>query len=429
VRFGELTGVCGPSGSGKSTLVLECFVPAMRGEKPEGRWKRALGAQGGGRRVVLVDAAPIGRTPASIPATAAGLMDPLRELFERTPEARLLGLTAASFSFNSPKGRCPACEGRGAIQVEMQFLADLWLTCEECEGRRYRPEVLAIKYRGRSIADVLDLSISEAREFLAHQPSLARILGTLEEVGLGYLGLGQSSTTLSGGEAQRIKLASELLRAEGSQGSVLVLDEPSTGLHAVDLVPLVAVLQRLAERGDAVVVIEHHTGLLAACDRLVELGPAGGAAGGRLVAQGSVAELARDPNSLTGRFLEVRRERVETAASLAPRGRRRAAPESAAEAGAEPRAAGSARTAQAKAAVPAAGSGRGRAAAKAGPKSAPKSAAKTATKAAAKPAAKAATKSVPKAVASSAVKTAGGAAPAPRRGPKGRAKPGGGGRP
>jgi excinuclease ABC subunit A len=429
VRFGELTGVCGPSGSGKSTLVLECFVPAMRGEKPEGRWKRALGAQGGGRRVVLVDAAPIGRTPASIPSTAAGLMDPLRELFERTPEARLLGLTAASFSFNSPKGRCPACEGRGAIQVEMQFLADLWLTCEECEGRRYRPEVLAIKYRGRSIADVLDLSISEAREFLAHQPSLARILGTLEEVGLGYLGLGQSSTTLSGGEAQRIKLASELLRAEGSQGSVLVLDEPSTGLHAVDLVPLVAVLQRLAERGDAVVVIEHHTGLLAACDRLVELGPAGGAAGGRLVAQGSVAELARDPNSLTGRFLEVRRERVETAASLAPRGRRRAAPESAAEAGAEPRAAGSARTAQAKAAVPAAGSGRGRAAAKAGPKSAPKSAAKTATKAAAKPAAKAATKSVPKAVASSAVKTAGGAAPAPRRGPKGRAKPGGGGRP
>jgi excinuclease ABC subunit A len=309
VRFGELTGVCGPSGSGKSTLVLETFVPALLGQKPAGRWKRVIGNLSGGRRVVLVDAAPIGRTPASIPATAAGLMDPLRELFERVPEARMQGLTAAAFSFNSPKGRCLACEGRGAVKVEMQFLADLWLTCEECEGRRYRPEVLEVKYRGRSIADVLALSVSEAMEILEDLPSLARILRTLEQVGLGYLGLGQSSTTLSGGEAQRIKLAAELLRAEGSPESVLVLDEPSTGLHASDLVPLMSVLQRLAERGDAVVVIEHHTGVLAACDRLIEMGPGGGAAGGEIVALGTPGELAQNPHSLTGRFLEVRSAR------------------------------------------------------------------------------------------------------------------------
>jgi excinuclease ABC subunit A len=322
---GQLTGVCGPSGSGKSTLVLETLVPALRGERAEGRWTELVHPAGAAPRVVVVDAAPLGRTPASIPATAVGLLDPLRELFVRTPEARLRGFTVAHFSFNGAKGRCPACEGRGATLVEMQFLADLWLECEECEGRRYRPEVLEARFRGQSIADVLALSVDEALELLEHQPVLARILRTLSEVGLGYLGLGQSSTTLSSGEAQRVKLSAELLRAGSGAPSVVILDEPSTGLHACDVQKLVDVLQRLADRGDAVLVIEHHTGLLGACDRLIELGPAGGAAGGRVLGQGTPEELAADPQSVTGPWLARRRGRQSRGG--APRGRRRAEPE------------------------------------------------------------------------------------------------------
>ena len=300
VPFGQITGVCGPSGSGKSTLVLECLVPALLGEESDGRWSAA---EGEGARVVVVDAQPLGRTPKSVPATAVGLLDPLRELFARLPEARMRGLTPASFSFNSTKGRCRACEGSGATKVEMQFLADLWLECEECGGARYRPEVLEVRLRGRSIADVLAMSVDEAADFLEHQPKLARILATLRDVGLGYLSLGQSSTTLSAGEAQRVKLASELLRARGAQASVVVLDEPSTGLAACDVEHLVRVLARLADRGDAVLVIEHHVGLLGACDQLVELGPAGGSQGGRIVATGTPAELAVDERSITGPWL------------------------------------------------------------------------------------------------------------------------------
>ena len=303
VRQGEVLGVCGPSGSGKSTLVLDAFIPALRNERPAGRFAKALGVEGRGRRVVLVDASPIGRTPSSVPATAVGLMDPLRELFSRLPEARVRGMTAANFSFNSTRGRCPACEGRGSVAVEMQFLADLWLECEECSGKRYRPDVLGVRYRSKSMADVLEMPVSDALELFGEQADIERILRVLENVGLGYISLGQSSTTLSGGEAQRVKLATELLRAEGTEPSVLVLDEPSTGLHQSDLVPLVRVLQKLADRGDAVVIIEHHTSVLAACDRLVELGPAGGAAGGRLIADGTPEQLSANPDSPTGRFL------------------------------------------------------------------------------------------------------------------------------
>ena len=305
LEFGRLTGVCGPSGSGKSTLVLDCLVPALRGEDPDGRWKALVGAGDGARRVVVVDAAPIGRTPASTPATAVGLLEEVRQLYARTPEARMRGFTASHFSYNSTKGRCPACEGRGATRVDMQFLADLWLTCEECDGKRYKPEVLEVRHRGLSVADLLALSVDEARELLAHQPRAAHILETMAAVGLGYLALNQSSTTLSGGEAQRVKLAGELMRAEGEGRSVVVLDEPTTGLHASDVQKLVGVLRRLADRGDAVVVIEHHTDLLAICDRLVELGPAGGDAGGRVIATGTPTELANDPESVTGPWLEL----------------------------------------------------------------------------------------------------------------------------
>ena len=300
-HYGEITGLCGPSGSGKSTLILDCLVPALREERANGRWRRVR--RGGAPRLLVVDASPLGRTPSSVPATAVGLMDPLRELFTRTPEARKRGYGLSHFSFNSTKGRCQACEGKGHTKVEMQFLADLWLECEECLGRRYAPEILEVSYRGRSIADVLDASVDEALGFLAAHPRCKTILQTLSDVGLGYLSLGQSSTTLSIGEAQRVKLAAELLAPATGVKSVVVLDEPSTGLSASDVQHLLAVLGRLAQRGDAVILIEHHTGLLSACHRLVELGPGGGAAGGRIIAEGTPDELRRDAASATGPWL------------------------------------------------------------------------------------------------------------------------------
>jgi len=302
VPFGAITGICGPSGSGKSTLVLDTLVPAVRGEAADGRWKKIVLPEDGVRTVV-VDASPIGRTPHSVPATYTGLSKHLRELFARTPDARQRGFSPAHFSFNSTKGRCPACDGRGAVLIEMQFLADLWLTCEECDGKRFQPEILEVRFRGRSIADVMAMTVEEASEFLAHQPHALAILRTLADIGLGYLGLGQSSTTLSGGEAQRVKLATELTRTGSGLPSLLVLDEPSTGLSATDTVPLAHTFRRLARRGDAVVLIEHHTELLGICDRLVELGPGGGEAGGRVIAQGSPTELASHPQSITGPWL------------------------------------------------------------------------------------------------------------------------------
>ena len=302
VPFGAITGICGPSGSGKSTLILDTLVPAMRGETADGRWT-SISLPEGGVRTVVVDASPIGRTPHSVPATYTGLSKHLRELFARTPDARQRGFSASHFSFNSTKGRCPACEGRGAVLIEMQFLADLWLTCEECDGKRFQPAILEVRFRGRSIADVMAMSVEEALEFLAHQPQAVAILRTLADIGLGYLGLGQSSTTLSGGEAQRVKLATELWRAGSGVPSVLVLDEPSTGLSATDLVPLAHTFRRLARRGDAVLLIEHHTELLGICDQLVELGPGGGEAGGRVIARGTPQSLASNPQSVTGPWL------------------------------------------------------------------------------------------------------------------------------
>ena len=290
----------------KSSLALGCLAPALGGERPDGRWKGLSGAAGAGVRTVVVDASPIGRTPHSVPATYSGLMPALRELFARTPDARRLGFVPGHFSFNSNKGRCPACEGRGSTKVEMQFLPDLWLVCEECDGRRYRPEVLEVLHRGRSVADVLAMSVDEALELLEHQPKLARILRALADVGLGYLALGQSSTTLSAGEAQRLKLAAELLEVQAGRRGVILLDEPTTGLHPADVRQLVAVLQRLARAGNAVVVIEHDVDVLVRCDRLLELGPGGGDEGGRVVTEGAPSALAADPSSPTGPFLTPR---------------------------------------------------------------------------------------------------------------------------
>jgi excinuclease ABC subunit A len=314
VRFGTLHGVCGPSGSGKSSLVLDTLVPALAGEASGGRWKKLDTGDGPAPRLLLIDATPLGRTPSSVPATAVGAMDPLRELYARTNEAKARGFTAAHFSFNGPKGRCPACDGRGATQVEMQFLADLWLPCEECDGRRYRPEVLDARWRGKSIAEALELPAEEALELFAHQPHVERPLRALADVGLGYLRLGQSSTTLSIGEAQRVKLAAELAGAGDALAHaalgpcVVVLDEPSTGLATSDVQHLLRVLERLAARGDAVVLVEHHVGLLGCCDMLTELGPEGGAGGGRVIARGTPRELALDPASVTGPWLGLARE-------------------------------------------------------------------------------------------------------------------------
>lgn len=304
VPFGQITGICGPSGSGKSSLVLDTLVPALKGKPNEGRWERVQGLIGGDLRISVVDASPIGRTPRSVPATYAGLMDPLRALFVRTPDARMQGFTIANFSFNSAKGRCPACEGLGATKVEMQFLADLWIECEECDGKRYRQEVLDVRYRDQSIADVLAMSVDEARRFLEHQKDIKPILDALASVGLGYMRLGQSATTLSGGEAQRVKLAGELAHADRLGRGLIILDEPSTGLAGSDVVHLARALRGLAEKGNAVLVIEHHTDLLQLADQLVELGPEGGAGGGSIVASGTPQDLRSNPKSITGPYLE-----------------------------------------------------------------------------------------------------------------------------
>ncbi|MFT7669601.1 MAG: excinuclease ABC subunit A [Planctomycetota bacterium] len=322
IRYGEFLGLCGPSGSGKSSLLLETVLPAMEGESSEGRWKSIKGGDKEGR-VVVVGATPIGRTPASTPATYCGLIDPLRELFAKTPEARMRGFTPSHFSFNSTRGRCKACEGRGATKVEMQFLPDLWLVCEECDGKRYRPEVLEVVHRGKTVADVLEMSAEEALEFFEHQPRIAKILQSLVDVGLGYLGLGQSSTTLSGGEAQRLKLASELLHVNAGGRSAIFLDEPTTGLHPADVQQLVFVLQRLVAAGNALVVIEHNTELLESCDRLVELGPEGGEAGGLVIAEGTPRELHEDKDSKTGPYL------FQVVGALQPAPRKRASKKSA----------------------------------------------------------------------------------------------------
>jgi excinuclease ABC subunit A len=224
------------------------------------------------------------------------------------------GFTASHFSYNSTKGRCPACDGRGATRVDMQFLADLWLTCEECNGKRYRPEVLEVRHRGYTVADILAMSVDEAAELLEHQPVASAILKTMQQVGLGYLALNQSSTTLSGGEAQRVKLAGELMRTSGAGRSVVVLDEPTTGLHASDVERLVGVLLELKERGDAVIVIEHHVDLLRVCDELVELGPMGGSGGGRVIATGTPSDLMANDDSITGPWLKPTKRKASRAA-------------------------------------------------------------------------------------------------------------------
>ena len=306
VPLGLFVCVTGVSGSGKSTLVQDVMLRALmqklyRSRLLPGKLKRMTGWEQLDK-VIDIDQSPIGRTPRSNPATYTGVFDHIRKLFAQVPEARIRGFQPGRFSFNVRGGRCENCAGDGQIKIEMHFLPDVYVTCEVCKGRRYNRETLEVKYKGRSISDVLEMSVEEALEFFRNIPPIHRHMQTLSDVGLGYIKLGQPAPTLSGGEAQRIKLSSELhKRATGN--TIYVLDEPTTGLHFEDIRKLLGVLQRLVATGNTVLVIEHNLDVVKTADWIIDLGPEGGDMGGRLVAAGTPEQIAADPDSHTGRFL------------------------------------------------------------------------------------------------------------------------------
>ena len=309
VKFplGTLTLVTGVSGSGKSTLVNEILYRGVasrlyRAKGKPGKHKKIKGLEHIDK-VINIDQQPIGRTPRSNPATYTGVFDAIRELFSQVSESRMRGYKAGRFSFNVKGGRCEACRGDGILKIEMQFLPDVYVPCEVCKGARYNRETLEVHYKGKTIAEVLDMTIDEAVEFFANVPRIARKLEIIRDVGLGYIRLGQPATTLSGGEAQRVKLATELARR--STGKTLyILDEPTTGLHAADIHKLLLILQRLVDGGDTVVVIEHNLDVIKTADHIIDLGPEGGTGGGTIVAQGTPEEIVKVKASYTGQFLK-----------------------------------------------------------------------------------------------------------------------------
>jgi excinuclease ABC subunit A len=306
IPLGVLTAVTGVSGSGKSTLVNDILYKSLArtlyraGDEP-GVHDRIDGVELIDK-VIDIDQSPIGRTPRSNPATYTGLFTFIRDLFAMMPDAKARGFRAGRFSFNIKGGRCEACQGDGVIAIEMHFLPDVYVTCEQCKGRRYNRETLEIRYRGKSIADVLDLTVDHALPLLENIPPIANKLRTLQDVGLGYIELGQSATTLSGGEAQRVKLAKELSK-RGTGRTLYILDEPTTGLHFEDTRKLLDVLTKLVDQGNTIVVIEHNLDVIKSADHLIDLGPEGGVGGGRIVAEGTPEEVARIDRSPTGQFL------------------------------------------------------------------------------------------------------------------------------
>ena len=309
VKFplGVLTMVTGVSGSGKSTLVNEILYKGLnkiinKSKNPTGAFKDITGYENIDK-IIDIDQSPIGRTPRSNPATYTGTFDIIRELFSQTPEAKMRGYKPGRFSFNVKGGRCEACSGDGIIKIEMQFLSDVYVPCEVCKGKRYNRETLEVKYKGKNIDDVLNMTVEEALEFFENIPRIKNKIQTLKDVGLGYVRLGQPSTQLSGGEAQRIKLAFEL--SKRSTGKTLyILDEPTTGLHVDDVSRLVEILQRLVEAGNTVVVIEHNLDMIKCADYIIDLGPEGGDKGGTLVAQGTPEEIVKNDKSHTGKYLK-----------------------------------------------------------------------------------------------------------------------------
>jgi excinuclease ABC subunit A len=311
VKFplGVFSCVTGVSGSGKSTLVSQILLPACKRrlynsrEKP-GKHKNLLGTSQIDK-VIEINQSPIGKTPRSNPATYTGVFDEIRRLFSLTREAKIRGYKPGRFSFNVKGGRCEHCRGQGTKKIEMHFLPDVYVTCQACRGKRYNPETLQVTYKGKNIADVLDMRIEEALDFFANFPKIVRILRTLNNVGLGYIQLGQASTTLSGGEAQRVKLSSELGKAATGH-TLYLLDEPTTGLHFADIHNLLNVLARLCDMGNTVVVIEHNLDVIKMADYIIDLGPEGGDAGGQVVAAGKPEEIIKNRKSYTAKFLKTK---------------------------------------------------------------------------------------------------------------------------
>jgi len=311
VKFplGVFSCVTGVSGSGKSTLVSQTLLPACKRrlyssrDKP-GKHKTILGTSQIDK-VIEIDQSPIGKTPRSNPATYTGVFDLIRKLFSMTREAKIRGYKPGRFSFNVKGGRCEYCRGQGTRKIEMHFLPDIYVTCQNCKGKRYNPETLQVTYKSRNIADVLDMRIEESLDFFANFPKIVRVLRTLNDVGLGYMQLGQSSTTLSGGEAQRVKLSAELGKAATGH-TLYLLDEPTTGLHFADIHNLLNVLQRLTDFGNTVVVIEHNLDVIKMADYIIDLGPEGGDAGGKVVAEGAPEEIIKNTKSYTARFLKAK---------------------------------------------------------------------------------------------------------------------------
>lgn len=306
IPIGGFSAVTGVSGSGKSTLVMETLYPALMHKlyhlrvKPEG-FESLEGCENLDK-VVVIDQTPIGRTPRSNSATYTGLFTHVRNLFAHLPESKARGYKEGRFSFNVKGGRCEACEGDGVIKIEMHFLPDVYVPCEVCKGKRYDRETLEIQYKGKNISEILELSVEEALSFFLAIPKIRRIIETLRDVGLGYIKLGQPATTLSGGEAQRVKLSTEL--GKRSTGRTLyILDEPTTGLHFADVHHLISILKRLVESGNTVLIIEHNLDVIKTADFIIDLGPEGGEEGGMVVASGTVKEVTENLRSQTGFFL------------------------------------------------------------------------------------------------------------------------------
>ncbi|MBN2539052.1 MAG: ATP-binding cassette domain-containing protein, partial [Deltaproteobacteria bacterium] len=300
------TCVTGVSGSGKSTMVIETLYKALRRRLNRYRGKSGRIKQirdfGGIERVITMDQQPIGRTPRSNPATYTGVLTHVRDLFSQLPESRMRGYKPGRFSFNVKGGRCEACQGEGVKRIEMHFLPDVYITCDVCHGKRFNRDTLEIRYKGKNIADVLDMTVNQGLAFLDNISPIRSKLQLLSDVGLGYIKLGQSATTLSGGEAQRIKLARELGKRM-TTGTLYILDEPTIGLHFADIEKLLHVLARLVDMGNTVVVIEHNLDVIKSADYILDMGPEGGDGGGRIIAAGTPEEVAENEESITGKFL------------------------------------------------------------------------------------------------------------------------------
>ena len=305
--LGNLILVTGVSGSGKSTLIHETLYPLLRKHLYKSRqeplpYKKVAGVEYFDK-IIEVDQSPIGRTPRSNPATYTGVFSEIRSLFAQLPEAKIRGYKPGRFSFNVKGGRCETCGGGGMRVIEMDFLPDVLVHCETCKGKRYNRETLEVRFKGKSISDVLDMTVSQAVEFFENQPRIVRKLKTLDEVGLGYISLGQHATTLSGGEAQRVKLATELSKKDTGK-TFYILDEPTTGLHFQDIEHLLDVLQKLVNKGNTVLIIEHNMDVIKVADHIIDLGPEGGFAGGQIIAQGTPEEIVKVEGSYTAKFLK-----------------------------------------------------------------------------------------------------------------------------